>query len=172
MAKSSLAQSWAYDAIVAAGLVVDGGIYPHEFVAQEVITGLLQAQLETWVPVISAVGTPHHFHAQNEHQAFFREHFLIKDAEAIHACADTMEKCTGTSEQTQTSRLPACTWQCVNSLPHPAQAERRACALLFAFSPGYKASFFLKKLRDFIFSYNATSACPIPTTFAFRHTPS
>jgi 6,7-dimethyl-8-ribityllumazine synthase len=34
-----LATSGTYDAIVAAGLVVDGGIYRHEFVASAVIDG-------------------------------------------------------------------------------------------------------------------------------------
>lgn len=53
-----LAESGSYDAIVAAGLVVDGGIYRHEFVAEAVIGGLMQVQLETGVPVISAVLTP------------------------------------------------------------------------------------------------------------------
>ena len=42
-----LAKSGRYAGIVAAGLVVDGGIYRHEFVAQAVIEGLMQVQLET-----------------------------------------------------------------------------------------------------------------------------
>src|SRR5215217_297828 len=50
-----LAETGTYDAIVAAGLVVDGGIYRHEFVAEAVIGGLMQVQLETGVPIISAV---------------------------------------------------------------------------------------------------------------------
>ncbi len=56
-----LAESGRYAGIVAAGLVVDGGIYRHEFVAQSVISGLMQVQLETEVPVFSVVLTPHHF---------------------------------------------------------------------------------------------------------------
>jgi 6,7-dimethyl-8-ribityllumazine synthase len=86
-----LARSGNYAAIVAAGLVVDGGIYRHEFVAQAVISGLMQVQLETEVPVLSAVLTPHHFHAGDEHRQFFLEHFLIKGAEAARACASTMD---------------------------------------------------------------------------------
>ena len=39
-------------------LVVNGGIYRHEFVADAVINGLMRVQLETDVPVISAVLTP------------------------------------------------------------------------------------------------------------------
>ncbi|OLL28635.1 6,7-dimethyl-8-ribityllumazine synthase [Burkholderia sp. SRS-W-2-2016] len=86
-----LAQSGRYAGIVAAGLVVDGGIYRHEFVAQAVINGLMQVQLETGTPVFSAVLTPHHFHGE-EHVKYFREHFLVKGAEAACACADTVSK--------------------------------------------------------------------------------
>ncbi len=85
-----LAQSGRYDAVVAAGLVVNGGIYRHEFVAQAVINGLMQVQLETGVPVISAVLTPHHFHSHDEHQQFFHAHFRVKGEEAAQACASTI----------------------------------------------------------------------------------
>jgi 6,7-dimethyl-8-ribityllumazine synthase len=37
--------------IVAAGVVVDGGIYRHEFVADTVIKALMDVQLRTEVPV-------------------------------------------------------------------------------------------------------------------------
>ena len=87
-----LAQSGQYAAIVAAGLVVDGGIYRHDFVATAVINGLMQVQLETGTPVFSAVLTPHHFHGGQEHVGFFREHFVVKGTEAAHACADTVSK--------------------------------------------------------------------------------
>jgi 6,7-dimethyl-8-ribityllumazine synthase len=66
-----LAEAGSYGAIVAAGLVVDGGIYRHEFVAEAVIGGLMQVQLETGIPVISAVLTPHHFHEHETHRGFF-----------------------------------------------------------------------------------------------------
>jgi len=85
-----LAQSGKYQAIVAAGLVVDGGIYRHDFVAQSVVTGLMQVQLETQVPVFSVVLTPHHFHAGEEHQQFFFNHFDIKGREAANAVAQTL----------------------------------------------------------------------------------
>ncbi|AAY93755.1 6,7-dimethyl-8-ribityllumazine synthase [Pseudomonas protegens] len=87
-----LAKSGRYTGIVAAGLVVDGGIYRHEFVAQSVISGLMQVQLETEVPVFSVVLTPHHFHAGEEHQKFFFEHFVHKGQEAARTCADTLQK--------------------------------------------------------------------------------
>src|SRR5882762_9875711 len=50
-----LAKTRRYTAIVAAGLVVDGGIYRHEFVADTVIKALMDVQLRTEVPVFSAV---------------------------------------------------------------------------------------------------------------------
>ena len=87
-----LAQRGDHAAIVAAALVVDGGIYRHEFVAHAVINGLMQVQLETGTPVLSAVLTPHHFHAGEEHIKFFREHFVVKGVEAATACADTIRK--------------------------------------------------------------------------------
>ena len=55
-----LAKTRRYTAIVAAGLVVDGGIYRHEFVADTVIKALMDVQLRTEVPVFSAVLTPQH----------------------------------------------------------------------------------------------------------------
>ena len=85
-----LAVSRRYAAVVAAGLVIDGGIYRHEFVADAVISGLMQVQLETGVPVISAVLTPHHFHGHAEHAEFFAGHLEVKGAEAARACAETV----------------------------------------------------------------------------------
>ena len=85
-----LARSGRYAAIVAAGFVVDGGIYRHEFVAETVIGGLMRVQLDTDVPVISVVLTPQRFHAHEEHQAFFHAHFRVKGKEAAEACARTI----------------------------------------------------------------------------------
>ena len=87
-----LAGSGQYAAVVAAGLVVDGGIYRHDFVSGAVIDGLMRVQLDTGVPVISVVLTPHHFHSHADHHRFFHEHFLVKGAEAARACADTIGK--------------------------------------------------------------------------------
>ncbi|MFN7052636.1 MAG: 6,7-dimethyl-8-ribityllumazine synthase [Gemmobacter sp.] len=84
MAKK-LGQTGRFDAIVAAALVVDGGIYRHDFVAQAVVSGLMQAQMETGVPTFSVSLTPHHFQPTAEHVGFFSEHFLKKGAEAAHA---------------------------------------------------------------------------------------
>ena len=85
-----LAKTGRYAAIVAAGFVVDGGIYRHEFVASAVIDALMQVQLDTEVPVISGVLTPQHFHEHTTHVDFFRQHFVAKGAEAANACWATM----------------------------------------------------------------------------------
>ena len=85
-----LAASGEYAAIVAAGLVVDGGIYRHEFVAGSVIEGLMTAQLDTGIPIFSAVLTPHDFQSAGQAE-FFADHFVLKGAEAAQACATTLE---------------------------------------------------------------------------------
>ena len=85
-----LAKTGRYAAIVAAGFVVDGGIYRHEFVAQAVIDGLMSVQLETEVPVLSMVLTPQRFHEHDDHVAFFTGHMTKKGAEAAIACVHTM----------------------------------------------------------------------------------
>lgn len=86
-----LARSGRYDAIVACGLVVNGGIYRHEFVTSAVIDGLMRVQLETDVPVLSAVLTPRDFHEHEDHLRFFREHFVKKGTEVAHACLATLD---------------------------------------------------------------------------------
>ena len=85
-----LAKTRRYTAIVAAGLVVDGGIYRHEFVADTVIKALMDVQLRTEVPVFSAVLTPQQFHETEVHYDFFRRHFAIKGVEVAAACAETL----------------------------------------------------------------------------------
>ncbi len=85
-----LARSGRYEAIVACALVVDGGIYRHEYVASAVVNALMSVQLDTDVPVLSVVLTPHHFHAGDEHQHFFAAHFKVKGAEAARACMHTV----------------------------------------------------------------------------------
>ena len=85
-----LALTGEYAGIVAAGLVVDGGIYRHEFVATAVIDGLMQVQLETGVPVFSGVLTPHDFMSEGREE-FFRQHFVTKGQEAAAACLGTLQ---------------------------------------------------------------------------------
>ena len=86
-----LAKTGRYAGIVGAALVVDGGIYRHDFVAATVVDALMQVQLETEVPVFSVSLTPHNFHGQEHHDYFFK-HFLHKGHEAANTCADTLQK--------------------------------------------------------------------------------
>ena len=85
-----LAKTGRYAAIVAAALVVDGGIYRHEFVAETVVRALMKVQLETNTPAFSVVLTPHHFHEHEEHREFFTRHFEVKGAELAGAIAATL----------------------------------------------------------------------------------
>lgn len=86
-----LAKSGQYSAIAASALVVDGGIYRHEFVSQTVCNALMQIQLETQVPVLTAVLTPHNFHEHAEHLEYFSRHFIKKGAELANACDQAIQ---------------------------------------------------------------------------------
>lgn len=87
----TLAGTHKYAAVVAAGFVVDGGIYRHDFVSDAVIKGLMQAQMDTDVPVLSVVLTPHHYHDSKEHHDFFHAHFKVKGREAAHATVQILD---------------------------------------------------------------------------------
>jgi len=89
-----LAKSGNYDVIVAAALVVDGGIYAHQFVASTVVSALMQVQLELDVPILSVVLTPQHFDESPQRQKFFFDHFVIKGKEAAEACLMVLEQKT------------------------------------------------------------------------------
>ncbi|MTH64453.1 6,7-dimethyl-8-ribityllumazine synthase [Paracoccus shanxieyensis] len=80
-----LARTGRYASVACAALVVDGGIYRHDFVAAAVVQGLMQAGLETGVPVLSVSLTPHHYQETDHHTAIFRDHFVQKGREAAHA---------------------------------------------------------------------------------------
>jgi len=80
-----LGASGKYDAVVCAALVVDGGIYRHDFVAASVVEGLMRAQMDTGVPVFSVSLTPHHFQPSEEHLGFYHQHFVKKGEEAANA---------------------------------------------------------------------------------------
>lgn len=80
-----LAESGQYDAIVCAALVVDGGIYRHDFVAAAVVDGLMNVQLTTNVPVYSVSLTPHNFQPVEVLETFYTEHFIKKGKEAARA---------------------------------------------------------------------------------------
>ncbi|MDO9403467.1 MAG: 6,7-dimethyl-8-ribityllumazine synthase [Polaromonas sp.] len=85
-----LAQSGRYAGVACCGLVVDGGIYRHDFVATAVIDALMRVQLDTGVAVFTAVLTPHHFHEHEEHRRYFSQHFVTKGQELARACVQTM----------------------------------------------------------------------------------
>jgi 6,7-dimethyl-8-ribityllumazine synthase len=85
-----LAKTGRYTAIAAAALVVDGGIYRHDFVASTVIDAMMQVQLQTEIPIFSAVLTPQQFHEHATHLDFFRQHLAIKGIELAKACAQTL----------------------------------------------------------------------------------
>lgn len=80
-----LAASGRYAAVVAAALVVDGGIYRHDFVAQAVVDGLMRAAMDTGVPVLSVSLTPHHYRDTDHHFQIYRSHFVEKGREAATA---------------------------------------------------------------------------------------
>lgn len=109
-----LARSGRFSAIVAMAFVVDGGIYRHEFVAGTVIDALMQVQLDTDVPILSAVLTPQQFHDHAEHRAFFRDHFRTKGQEAARACAATIENLSALAP------LPPAVAPAAGTAPHPA----------------------------------------------------
>ena len=85
-----LAETGNFHAIVGAAFVVDGGIYRHDFVASAVVSGMMQVQLETGVPILSVSLTPHQFQETAEHRGFFMEHFKVKGKEAAHACTSIL----------------------------------------------------------------------------------
>jgi 6,7-dimethyl-8-ribityllumazine synthase len=85
-----IAEAGQHALIVAAGLIVDGGIYRHDFVASTVLDGMMRVQLDSNVPILSVVLTPHHFHDGAEHQEYFHAHLLKKGSEAADACALTL----------------------------------------------------------------------------------
>lgn len=75
------------DIVVAFALVVDGGIYRHEFVAGAVIEGLMRVMLDEGRPVLSVVLTPQAFHEHEDHHRFFAQHLHRKGEEAAAAVA-------------------------------------------------------------------------------------
>ena len=90
-----MAASGRVDAVIACALVVNGGVYRHEFVAGAVIDGLMRVQLETDVPHFSAVLTPRDFHEHDDHRAFFKSHFVKKGTEVAQACIQTLDALRG-----------------------------------------------------------------------------
>jgi 6,7-dimethyl-8-ribityllumazine synthase len=86
-----LGQSGKYHAVVAAALVVDGGIYRHDFVAGAVVDGLMSAQMSTGVPVFSVSLTPHNFQPVEALTSFYSAHFVKKGEEAAIAVRQVLD---------------------------------------------------------------------------------
>lgn len=86
-----LAQTGRYAAVACAALVVDGGIYRHDFVAQAVVDGLMRAGLDSGVPVLSVSLTPHQFQETAHHKGIFAAHFVQKGREAAEAALAVLE---------------------------------------------------------------------------------
>lgn len=81
-----LAQSGRYGVLVAVGLITDGAIYRHDFVASSVNQGLMQVQLETGIPIVLSVMTPQRNPVEEMAQVFLAEHLRKKGAEAASTC--------------------------------------------------------------------------------------
>jgi len=94
-----LARTGKYKAVVAAALVVDGGIYRHEFVAQAVVSGLMDAGLKSGVPVLSVSLTPQAFQETEHHAEIFRSHFIQKGREAGQAALQVARTHLGLAEK-------------------------------------------------------------------------
>ncbi|MCB9965067.1 MAG: 6,7-dimethyl-8-ribityllumazine synthase [Rhodospirillales bacterium] len=79
-----------YDLAVGIGFVVNGLIYRHEFVGQEVVRGIVEVSLKTGKPFLSVVLTPQAFQEHSpENIRFFADHMVTKGREAAGA-ADMM----------------------------------------------------------------------------------
>jgi 6,7-dimethyl-8-ribityllumazine synthase len=85
-----LADSGCFDAVIACALIVNGGIYRHEFVTSAVIDGRMRVQLDTGVLVFSTVLTPRDFHDHAQRGSFFAAHFVKKGEEVGSACLATL----------------------------------------------------------------------------------
>ena len=88
-----LANTGKYGAVACAALVVDGGIYRHDFVASAVVDGLMRVGLDTGVPILSVSLTPHHFQDTDHHTKIYAAHFVEKGREAAKAAVVVTKDC-------------------------------------------------------------------------------
>lgn len=86
-----LAKTGRYDGVVAAALVVDGGIYRHDFVASTVVDALMNVGLETETPCFSVSLTPHNFQPVASLENYFSAHFVKKGEEAAEAVKQVLD---------------------------------------------------------------------------------
>ena len=78
-----------YAAIVVAGLIVDHGVYRHEFVAQTVMDAIMKVQMDQEIPIIYGILTAQDFMSDGRKEFFF-DHFSVKGKEAANACLLTL----------------------------------------------------------------------------------
>jgi len=50
----------------------------------------MQEQMESGVPIVSVILSPHHFHDSEKHRQFFLDHFKVKGAEVAEACMQVL----------------------------------------------------------------------------------
>lgn len=79
-----------YGIVVVTGLIVDHGVYRHDFVARSVMDATMKLQMEASTPIIYGILTPQQFLSEGRPE-FFREHFKVKGEEAANACIQTVD---------------------------------------------------------------------------------
>jgi len=100
LAGKKLLERGGYDIAIGMGFVVNGGIYRHEFVAQAVLDGIMNVQLETGKPFLSVVLTPITFNEHcAENEKFFIDHMVIKGEEAANACVNMLAFTSGETKK-------------------------------------------------------------------------
>jgi 6,7-dimethyl-8-ribityllumazine synthase len=81
-----------YDLAVGIGFVVNGLIYRHEFVGQEVVRGIVDVSLRTNKPFLSVVLTPQAYQEHlDENTDFFVHHMVTKGKEAASAALQMLD---------------------------------------------------------------------------------
>lgn len=91
-----LIETGSVDIVIVAGLIVDHGVYRHEFVASSVMDAIMRLQMDTGIPIVYGILTPQDFLSEGR-EAFFLEHFVSKGAEAASACLKTIKNLEGLS---------------------------------------------------------------------------
>ncbi len=81
-----------YDIAVGIAFVVDGQFYRHEFVGHTVVQSILDVQLQTGKPFLSAVLTPQMYNENSEvYEEMYVKHMVFKGQEAAEACVRMLE---------------------------------------------------------------------------------
>ncbi len=83
-----LTESGRFDAVVVTGLIVDHGVYRHEFVAASVMQHVMDVQMQSGIPVIYGILTAQEFLSEGRDE-FFKGHFPCKGVEAANALVAT-----------------------------------------------------------------------------------